>query len=1421
MIQQEDTMINLEAIRPADAYVSHIPGIHTKAVVESYNRPPRIWTSPSQETVTLPSPAPKEVLPDFPGITSLILPLVMMGMIIGIYALVSHGSLQQLAFILPMALFSLVSPLSTFLQIKQRRKAIRRRQTANDLTYQEILTKLRERLHNHADEQRRLTLLTNPDLSELETRISSRFHLWERRSDDPDFLSVRVGRGTQPISLKLLLPTLDITDPLQKDITQFEQDFSVVQDIPCSISLPKVKSLGITGRRQNVAAFAHGLLCQIATHHAPQDVRMLVMYPISQQNDWQWLQGLPHTLPLKSGKNIQGRLLAAGQEEADALLNILLEELSQRASNTADTSTQETNNLSAPHTTLPHLVVVVHDYVEVHRHPALANAFKLGEQLGVSIIYLVAQEESIPSDCRGILRISSFDETSDDTAHGSDMHVTNSEDTHCMVTYAAAGFAGERLNRVRADMMEIGMAHAVAHALSRVHFVEEGENIVNLPTEVRFLDLVGLPFADELPVERWWNSHPPFGMLRVPLGHGVNGPVWIDLNDSVHGPHGIIAGTTGAGKSELLQSLITGLAITHHPHLVNFVLVDFKGGATFKPFEKIPHTVGMVTDLSGRLTERALVALKSELRRREHMLSEANASNITQYQAMRDARVTENTLRGAQHAEALAQTIQATSSLAPLPHLFIVIDEFAELAKEHPAFMDGLVSIVRKGRSLGVHLILATQKPAGSVSPNIWSNLKFRICLRVASLQDSRDMLGRSEAALLPSTIPGRAYFQIGSETFDLFQGARTSLPARVKDKISLTTRQQEGWEQDVIDQQVLMAQLEPYQATVGAALFRPWPDPLPSRICLQDIYKRPDMPSHVVNAHANQEPLYGWVSFPVGLIDLPAEQRQVPFLLDLSRQDGHLLIAGSPGAGKSTFLRTILTSLVLTHSPEQLHLYVVDFHGQTLRVFERLPHVGGIFGQADEEYTRRLLRKLQGIIEERKQLFMTHQADGFLAYQRRRLVNKSLPAVPAVVLMINRFAEFRQAHEKSMDVLLALARHGQTYGVHLILTTDRPSAVPVQLLGLINTRIGLRMVESADASFLLGRGDAAQLDPTIPGRGFLRGKTLHEVQIALPVSGEDDDEQTEQLDRMVSALVTHEANEAKRRNEQHVFLAASPVQLLPTHIPFEDFILEAHSSPIRGISQASLLRLYLGIEDLSLQPFALELSVDVPHALIAGGPGSGRTNAIHTALLMLAATPAYASAQVVLVDFRHTSRQIRRLSNVWMYAETEERLIEIVDTLKHELQTRMRHIREELEQRNKQDSVQEESDKPLGSTLTPILLVIDDYEQLGNLTRNPLNDLKEFMLQARHLRFHMIVAGTPNDIARGDALLQQIRACRMGLILSGDPSDLSLLGMRISDLPPGRGYMVRRNRQYLMQLAHVDSQAIAPWITRLTHIAE
>lgn len=1324
---------------------------------ESFNRPPRIWAAPPQGAVAIPPLPARLTMPQMPGWMTMIMPIVMMSMLVGVMLLVSHGGLQQMAFLLPMALFSIMTPLANLLTAKQAIKAVRRQSQLNEKKYRKILAKTRAHLREQANLQRQAALAIDPDPEQLEQRIIERTRLWERRAEDPDFLSVRVGKGKRPFTITIESPDIDLTEPLAADIQKLKDQFITVHDIPCSVSLTKVKSLGVTGRRQDVAALMRGILCQIATHHSPEDVRIFGIYPISQKHDWQWMAELPHTLALKAGN--QDRLVAAGEDEANELLNVLLEELSQRASkNEGDGTAPVVANPNAP-PPLPHLVVIVHDYVEVRKHPALTHAFKLGEQLGVSVIYMVAQQQAIPSECRGVVRLS--DEG--------------------LVNYAAAGFAGETFDEVYADTMELDMARKVALALLPLHVVQEGEDAVDLPSNVRLLDLLELPFADQLDVEKWW-SQPRFGRLRVPIGTGIDGPRWIDLNDAAHGPHGIIAGTTGAGKSELLQSLIVGLAITHHPHLVNFVLVDFKGGAAFKPFEKIPHTVGMVTDLSGRLTERALTALKSELRRREHMLSRANVKKIVEYQTMR------------------AQNPSA--NMEPMPNLFIIIDEFAELAKEHPTFMEGLVSVVQKGRSLGVHLILATQKPTGSVNPNIWSNLKFRICLRVASLQDSRDMLGRSEAALLPSTIPGRGYFEIGSEVFELFQSARISLPARVANQSMLALKQAEPGATEVIDQTVLMDAIEPYTETIGAALFKPWPDPLPQRVNLVELFRRCKKASR-----KSDLPPFGWLTCPIGLIDLPSEQKQEPWLLDMPREGGHIMIAGASGTGKSVFLRTLITSLIQTHSPSQLHLYIIDFGGQALRTFEKLPHVGGVFGEANEEYIRRLLRKLDGVIEERKQFCMTHQIEDFLTYQRRRGENPALPEMPATILIIDKFTEFKQVHEKEMDTLISIARDGRTYGVYIVLTIDRPVAVSSQLLSLFEMRIGLRLVELTDSLILLGKHDAAHLDPGSPGRGYKRGKALEEVQLALPVPGDDDDEQTRQLEEMVNAV-------AKATKDLHL-PQAPPIRLLPEYVRADYFLMDAISNAaVRTITDDlgkanKTLRIRLGIEDFSLSPIALELNADTPHVLVGGGPGSGRTSVLHTSLLMLASMPENKEARVILLDFRRSSRILRRLPNIWMYADNEEQLIETVNTLKIELKERVAHLREELEK-------QQNDDEPVGLREAPIVLVIDDYEQFTALNKNPLNDLKEFLLQARDLRFHIIVAGSPSDLSKSETLLQQVRICRMGVVLGADPQDQALLGVRMSDMPPGRGYLVRRNKRFLVQVAHLDTKTMAAWLTRL-----
>lgn len=1326
-------------------------------VREPFNRPPRILLSPPQGDIEIPEPPEREIIPPLTGASQLVIAFLMISSLLFVYIVISHAAVQQIAMILPIAMISILSPLGNIFSGLQKRKTVRHENRVNLKAYRKMLLQLREQMQQHADEQRRVALVSNPIPEALGARIKERTRLWERRPDDPDFLAARVGTRRAPFSMKLTIPSIKKQSPASEEMHTLTRDFATVGDIPCTISLSKMKSLGITGVRQEVAALVRAILCQIATEHSPEDVRILGIFPSSQQHDWNWLNDLPHTEVLKGWQC--PRMTAIGEDEANQMLSFLLEELSQRASRQAEIASEETAVGIPQSVALPHILVIVHDYVDVRKHPALTNAFKLGEQLGVSIIYLAAQEQSIPGECRGVVRL----------LENGQLH------------YAAAGVGGETLENVKSDALDLVTTQGVARALGNIQVKDAGSSDDDLPTNVRLLDLVELPYADQLSVEKWWEE-PRYGMLRVPIGMGLNGPTWLDLNENVHGPHGIIAGTTGSGKSELLQSLIVGLAITHHPYLVNFVLVDFKGGAAFKPFEKIPHTVGMVTDLSGKLTERALVALKSELRRREHMLSQVDVKKISEYIAMR----------------ALNPTME------PLPHLLIIIDEFAELAKEHPLFMEGLVSVVQKGRSLGVHLILATQKPTGSVNANIWSNLKFRICLRVASLQDSRDMLGRSEAALLPGAIPGRGYFQIGAETFDLFQSARISLPAQVlNEKIDAKNPQ------DMTDMFVLMSLLEPYQETVGAELFKPWPAPLPHAISLEKARSQTGL--SVSGFHEESEyPLCGWLNCLVGLIDLPAEQRQVPWFIDMPHTGGHIIVAGSSGTGKSFFLRTLIMSLAQSHTPAQLHFYLIDYGGQALRVFEKLPHVGGIFNESNDDYIRRLLHQLQGIIEERRQFFMTNQIDDFSSYQRRRSdKSSSLAELPAVVLVIDRFIEFKQAYDKELELVLSIARHGRTYGIYMVLSVDRPVAVPAQLMSLIEVRIGLRMVELNDSLIFLGKNDAARIEPALPGRGYKRGKSLEEVHIALPFDSEEDDEQTRLLDEWVTMMARTMKVEKSRK--------APPIRLLPENIHAEYFLMDAISSTsVRQRTENALLpplalQIRLGIEDFSLGAISVELNRDTPHMFVVGGPGSGRTTVLQTMLLMLA-NPIYGDTKVILVDFRRNSRSLRRLPHIWMYADTEERLLNAVAKLKEELRARLTKMNDILER------MQDVDDDALINLLLmdPIVLVVDDYEQLGALPKNPLLDLREFLLQARDLGLYIIVAGLPADIMRNDILIQQIRACRLGVILGADPAEPQILGVRMSDLPPGRGYLVRRNQRHLMQVAQLAPNLMQNWIKRL-----
>ncbi|HEY7128003.1 MAG TPA: type VII secretion protein EssC [Ktedonobacterales bacterium] len=1334
----------------------------------TFNRPPRIRVHLPSEEIELPDPPkpPQEELRLDPF--TLLVPLVTFGIIVVLFLVVipriAPQQVNNPVFLFTLGVFAVVNPSAGILSFFFERRRIRKGWKVQQEDYRGALKKYRTKLETLRIEQHRARRATSPSVSKLKELIDERIHLWERRPDDDDFLHLRVGKTSLPSTVKVLAPSAKNATDLQEEAEQLAQEFATVADVPLTLPIPQLGSVGVAGARGPVVDFARSLICHLAIHHSPDEVRVVGIYPPTQSREWEWLKWLPHTNHFKAGN--QNRMLAFTDEQTRALLNDVTEEVSRREARQAEE--KEGKEKSEP--VLPFVLLLIDDYNRVRDNVGLSRVLRNGRDFNIAAIVLVESRQDIPGDCGAILEVLSYEQ----------------------LVYSVAGADGQVKSDIVPDRIDWGTSDLLARSLAPIQ-VRGSQGPGNISTSVRLIDLLKLEAADKFDPLAWWNRQggPAFGRLNVPIGEKSGGVLYLNLHNKEHGPHGLVAGTTGSGKSVLLQSLVAALAITHHPHLMNFVLVDFKGGSAFKDFENIPHTVGMVSDLHGRLAERALIALKSELKRREQILHEANVTDIDQYQEVR----ARDPKRG----------------LAPLPSLLIVIDEFAELAKELPTFMGGLISVVQKGRSLGVHLILATQRPSGVVSANISANVKFRISLRVASLDDSREMLGRADAALLPHNLPGRGFFQVGAEIFEQFQAASVASPfrpaqpreARQQAQIAELTRaghvhdlsksrkaaDARGAIDDRSELQVLMGLMEPYTEQFSSALFRPWPDPLPDNLPLPSLFQQVGKAS-LDGARWEGRPAFGWLNAPIGMLDLPADQKQEVFMLDLLRQGGHLMIAGSAGSGKSFLLRTIITALALSHSPSDLNMYLIDFGGQMLRPFEKMPHVGGVFTSADSERIRRLFRKLKGIIEERKQLFRELRVDSFMAYHNRaNNNNQPPPPLPAIVVILDKFAEFRAVHEQDFPDMLTFSRDGRAYGVHLIISTDRPGVVPSNLAGNLEMRYALRLADPSDSTWVLGKTDAATLDPATPGRGLRRARGIDEFQTALPVVGDSDEEQG----RQIEALATRMAQAARG-------VRADPIQLLPEYISLPDLITQAANS--QQPAKAEGLRVPLGIDDLTLRPVWGELHPDAQHFLIAGAAGTGKTALLRTWILGLAQRYAPTDVQLYVVDFRRTLRSLSRLPHVKGFADNEPRLNDLMEGLKKELLERQQRMSSGVTSK---------------TPLVPIVLILDDYELITALPKNPGNELKDVVRQARDIGLHAIIAGSIADLGRGfDPLAQQAKAGRSGIVLGGDPQDAAILGVRIVDLPPGRGFFVQRNSRNLMQAAFLEPEAVAVWMAQI-----
>ncbi|MCB0200914.1 MAG: hypothetical protein KDI03_12665, partial [Anaerolineae bacterium] len=709
----------------------------------------------------------------------------------------------------------------------------------------------------------------------------------------------------------------------------------------------------------------------------------------------------------------------------------------------------------------------------------------------------------------------------------------------------------------------------------------------------------------------------------------------LQLEAKKDGVHGLIAGGTGSGKSEMLMTLICGLALNYPSDILNFVLVDYKGGGAFKPFERMPHVVDIVTNLNKAAVHRMFTAINAEIRRRQGLNAETGTKDIVDYRK-----------RGL-HLTGPAY-----------PHLFIIIDEYAEMIDDNPEYRAELESITRVGRAQGVNLLLASQRPKG-VTDQMRANIKLRLCLRVEQIDTSREMLRRPDAALLPNGLPGRGYLQIGNDPLELIQVSWTGETQPDDREPSVLWPEHEGPE--------MLATEEPpklYDAVASMALElsggqmapKPWPAFLPTQISLQSpirdaqrnrTFTLTTAVSDWLNGDwepslSGTETLWPGVAWrggedaglpaamqPVaGLVDDPAEARQIPLSFDLSRD--HLVAFGDSGWGKTSFLRTLITSLATTHSPNELHVYVLDLGGRNFRSLEELPHIGAVIYADEETFDERLMRllgKIERIVDERQMLLSDAAANNLWEFNERYPEQ----ALPAVLVAIDNFAELHENYELLIDsTILPLVRRSLSAGVCFAVTANIPNNMPSKLFALLGQRITFKQANSDRYMDIVGRG-ALEIED-IPGRGYIRiGRRPLLLQAALPVgifaaedpsrslpSGRDTLVEADELRRLAGNMRT--AIEAGKIDWQH---RPDPIDILPEVVPLVDLLKRVPPSRSQRI-QAVLGQLG------SLQPGLCDLKRLGPHFVIMGPPLSGKSTLLYNWIFSLA--DRYSPDQVAMV---------------------------------------------------------------------------------------------------------------------------------------------------------------------------------------------
>ncbi len=1279
--------VNTSVLYSCDVFSAALPSVVESGTV-LFHSAPRYLPRLSTDTVKIEPPPEKKqdegesVLTAIgPSLTMAIPMLIGTGMaIIASQAEGGTASLFLYSGLVTAVASAIIGAIWALVSIRQSRKKLREDELKRFEIYGEYLISCANKVQEKYKRNSELMREMYPDSSACSQYNKSTPELWNKNMTHEDFLQHRLGIGEVPFQVDIQIPEEKftmVTDSLAEKSKMIKDNYSMLHNVPVCVDLGR-KIIGVIGGdgRKGCYQILRDLVTQIAATTCYTNVKLAFIYngQSSTSGNWAFAKWLPHVW--SEDKHV--RYVANNRQDASDVFYELAKVLRMRSEERHEGKFK------------PHYVIFVEDPQMLDGE--LISTFLLsGADLGVSVVLLAERYEDLPNECEYIVENS-------DTFKG---------------IYEVTEAIDER-GKVKFDDVAPEAVESFARRLCRIQ-VKEMESGGEIPSQITFFDMYGAKKLEDLDVINRWQKNRTYDNIKGLLGQKSGGAdCYLDVHEKYHGPHGLVAGTTGSGKSETLQTYMLSLAVNYSPDDVGFFIIDYKGGGMANLFSDLPHMIGQISNLSGNQVRRAMISIKSENARRMREFNEHGVNNINSY----------------------TKLYKNGEAKQPIPHMFIIIDEFAELKREEPDFMKELISVAQVGRSLGVHLILATQKPSGTVDDNIWSNAKFRLCLRVQDRQDSMDMLHRPEAAYIIQA--GRGYLQVGNdELFELFQsgwsGAEYDESSDSTDgdialmltltgkaalvgshqKINKLKQERKDWINTLIEvldnTGVTKRELKECLSdgvklgTLTETFFRsalalgvdfPYTDSDAKRVAefikiraavgdssgdiadavikeaaergkrLPELRKKtqleavveylntlakkngyvhdlklwlpvlPDAKTEETTLYLGDLSGYSQNTFSggkwpktgklwelealVGLCDDPVNQAQMPLVVDFAN-NGHHAIVGRGESGKSTFLVTLIYSLVNRYAPNLFNFYAIDFSSKMFSSFEGLAHCGGVAFENDLDKISKLFNMLNSILEERKIQLRGGNYRQYVQAEAAKTGSMASVTMPAILLVIDNYAAFTQkTNEVYEEYVMKLSKEGLSCGIFLAVTgmSIAPAEIPSRLAENFKTIICLEMNDQfAYADALRTIRIENPPEQNIKGRGITKvGDVFLEFQTALTLKAEDDYKRGEAIKEICGTL-----------NAAWQGRPARQIPEIPSKPTWKEF---SALDEVHAMWKASDF-VPLGYNQKNASVYGVDLR-DTYCYMISGKARTGKTNALRVLLASACNMPG----DVVLIDF-------------------------------------------------------------------------------------------------------------------------------------------------------------------------------------------